>query len=688
MSWTPELKGRGRRSWIERIVSPNKVIFNPGDCVEYTERRDEKGYGIIDRFREIASPDGIRLQVRLLLLYHPESVGVEGADAELLLSHFLEYVPATALSEQKLTVVNSEPTDQETAKTRSFFIYRAINHQNKVKGPVKLLETAEATSFGVVSLFRGERDSPLKGKVSTPKTHKTYGSRDPQTVTPQRLFPDSLSASRAESSRSESDSDSRESWGSGSESQSELSESESQDSGSPLDNSDTDVPKPSPSPRKRNVRPQQQQSPKKARGRPENRNNSSQKHDTKPLLLPSTPRKPRTLEKPDLQARVSLHISSVPDSLPCREDEFSAVFLALENAIGAETGSCIYISGTPGTGKTATVMEAITQLYLRVEDGELQKFEFIDINGMRLAHSTAAYDLLWEAVSAAMGNSAKKRLSTANIVSSLESEFRRKNRERSPVVVLLDELDMMVTKEQKLMYNFFNWPSLPHSKLVVIAIANSMDLPERQLSNRISSRLGLTRITFKGYTFDQLRQIIMGRLEEIDIIDADAVEYAARKIAGVNGDARRVLDLIRRAVELGGGNRVGLEEVRHAIAENHATPMTAYLQRLPVSGKVLLCGLLARVRRTRNTEAPLSSVLSQAEELVPLAKKANLIKKVLYADEKRLNGFQFVVNELVEAGVIVRQAIQGEATPKIRLLITQQALKEALESDIDVGGML
>lgn len=660
--------------------------------MEYMEKGDEKGYGVIERFREITSPDGITLQVRLLVLYTPESVGIEGADNELLATHLLEYIPASALTERKLTLVNSEPSQKEGPDAEKFFVHRAINHQKKIKGPVKMLETAEATSFQVVSLFRSEQDSPLKRKLSTPRKKGTSESQGRKTVTPVRLFsprsPDSPG-----SSDSGSDDNSRGSWESESESGSELPESENMEArGSFLDDSDGQEvmhePKPSPSPRKRRGRPpQKHDTPKKSRAHSisQETNNKSQ---AVTMSLPPTPRKPRPLEEADLQARASLHISSVPDSLPCRESEYSDIFLALENAIGAETGSCVYISGTPGTGKTATVMEAITQLYLRVEDGELPKFEFIDINGLRLAHSTAAYDLLWEAVSTAMGNSAKKRLSTANIVSTLESEFRKKNPRRSPVVVLLDELDMMVTKEQKLMYNFFNWPSLPHSKLVVVAIANSMDLPERQLSNRISSRLGLTRITFKGYTYEQLRQIIMGRLQDIDIIDADAVEYAARKVAGVNGDARRVLDLIRRAVELGGGNRVGLPEVRSAIAETHVTPMTTYLRRLPVSGKVLLCGLLARVRRTRNTEAPLSSVLGQAEELVPLAKQAKIIKQVLYADEKRLKGFQAVINELVEAGVVVRQAIQGEATPKIRLLIPQEVLKDALEADLDVGGML
>lgn len=55
------------------------------------------------------------------------------------------------------------------------------------------------------------------------------------------------------------------------------------------------------------------------------------------------------------------------------------------------------------------------------------------------------------------------------------------------------------------MYNLFDWPSRPGSKLIVVAIANTMDLPERIMMNRVSSRLGLTRMTFQPYTHTQLQ---------------------------------------------------------------------------------------------------------------------------------------------------------------------------------------
>lgn len=58
----------------------------------------------------------------------------------------------------------------------------------------------------------------------------------------------------------------------------------------------------------------------------------------------------------------------MPTSLPCREEEYNQILDYLEGAIDEGTGACIYISGVPGTGKTATVREVISALQERVDE--------------------------------------------------------------------------------------------------------------------------------------------------------------------------------------------------------------------------------------------------------------------------------------------------------------------------------
>ena len=51
----------------------------------------------------------------------------------------------------------------------------------------------------------------------------------------------------------------------------------------------------------------------------------------------------------------------------------------------------MYISGVPGTGKTATVHEVIHELENERDHGSLPTFRFIEINGMKLTEANQAY---------------------------------------------------------------------------------------------------------------------------------------------------------------------------------------------------------------------------------------------------------------------------------------------------------
>ncbi|KAL5118295.1 Origin recognition complex, subunit 1 [Pleosporales sp. CAS-2024a] len=365
---------------------------------------------------------------------------------------------------------------------------------------------------------------------------------------------------------------------------------------------------------------------------------------------------PAALHSPFQIARNQLHVSSVPAALPCREEEFSAVYSHLEAAITDGSGSCIYISGTPGTGKTATVREVVAQLHASVQAEELDDFIFVEINGMKVTDPHQSYSLLWQALRG-------DRVSPSHALELLEREFSTPSPRRVPCVVLMDELDQLVTKNQSVMYNFFNWPGLRHSRLIVLAVANTMDLPERTLSNKISSRL--------GYTHEQLMQIIQSRLEGVpgNIVHPDAVQFAARKVAAVSGDARRALDICRRAVEIAetekasqdphdeaqsitpsrtgrgtngkllstsrpptdtaetdhrpikraapttGKGIVTFTTIKQAINEATSSPLQQALRALPLASKVLLSALLARIRRTGIGEAVLGDVVDEVKRL-------------------------------------------------------------------------
>ncbi|KAM0512208.1 hypothetical protein ACHAPE_009138 [Trichoderma viride] len=416
-------------------------------------------------------------------------------------------------------------------------------------------------------------------------------------------------------------------------------------------------------------------------------------------------------------ARSRLHVSAVPSSLPCREGEFSLVYSHLEAAITEGTGNCIYISGTPGTGKTATVREVISRLEEAVGSDELDDFIFVEINGMKITDPHQAYSLLWESIKG-------ERASPAQSLDLLEREFSNPSPRRVPCVVLMDELDQLVTKNQAVMYNFFNWPTLRHSRLIVLAVANTMDLPERTLSNKISSRLGLTRITFPGYNHDQLMKIIQSRLEGVpgNIVDADAVQFASRKVAAVSGDARRALDICRRAVELAESDapgdpmtpskranengipdqsrrgRVTISTIKRAINEATTNPIQQHLRGLPLTSKMLMAALLLRIRRSGLAETTLGETLDELQrstaytarpppgmaQILPGLGKGNQAGRRMVGRPQYIHTAAL---ELVAAGLVNLEAHRADRSSKLRLAIADDEVKMALRDDADLKSM-
>ncbi|KAA0153736.1 hypothetical protein FNF31_06439 [Cafeteria roenbergensis] len=238
-----------------------------------------------------------------------------------------------------------------------------------------------------------------------------------------------------------------------------------------------------------------------------------------------------------------VELSSVPDRLPCREAERASVRAFLEGGVRAGTAkSSLYLSGMPGTGKTATVREVLAGLRASAAAGELAPFDEVWVNALALSHPHQLYSTVWRALTT-------RNAAPARAAQLLEARFSAPSAGRRAVVLVVDELDCLVTRKQTVLYNLLDWPSRRHARLVVVGIANTMDLPERMLP-RVHSRLGLARVVFQPYTRDQIRDIVCDRLSGLSVFRSDAVEMAARKVAALSGDVRRALHICRRAAEL------------------------------------------------------------------------------------------------------------------------------------------
>ncbi|KAL5970674.1 Origin recognition complex subunit 1 [Taenia solium] len=328
------------------------------------------------------------------------------------------------------------------------------------------------------------------------------------------------------------------------------------------------------------------------------------------------------------------HLSN--DFLPCREGEFDAIFEFLFEHLQNGTGGCMYISGVPGTGKTATVTAVVKSMTGCVDEdgsGVIPPFKFVTVNGMQVSQPHQIYPQIHEALKG-------EKVSAYKAMLLLEDEFcsapRRRGGSTSPAcVLLLDELDLLCSRRQDVLYTLFDWTCRSsvgagsrdrgRRVLIVLAVANTMDLPERVLHHRVASRLGFNRLAFAPYSHEQLATIVNARLgsEFSSSFDVKAIELATRKVAAVSGDARRALDICRRAAELAqleGGQKaiITIQHVNAALREMFTSLGLTALRSVSHHERLLLRAIVAEVAARGTEEVPLSRCLQQLHVLCNL----------------------------------------------------------------------
>uniref|UniRef100_A0A914DQH0 Origin recognition complex subunit 1 n=1 Tax=Acrobeloides nanus TaxID=290746 RepID=A0A914DQH0_9BILA len=255
-----------------------------------------------------------------------------------------------------------------------------------------------------------------------------------------------------------------------------------------------------------------------------------------------------------------LHTSFIPENLLRREKEYAEIKSFFESCLEKDAESqALYISGVPGTGKTATVLKVKNDLE------QSNNFTFVHINGLEVTDPKAIFVSVYQ-----QATYEYKKISANNARQKLNAMFNYADNRRSPIIMLVDEMDMLLTRRQEIIYDIFNWTALPEAKVNVIAISNTLDLPERMLNHRISSRLGSNRISFQPYEWPEITEIIDHRISKCKAISNDAIQFASRKVAALSGDLRKALDIMQRGVEIALDNEateMTMEHVQKAIKE-------------------------------------------------------------------------------------------------------------------------
>ncbi|XP_067646829.1 cell division control protein 6 homolog isoform X2 [Eurosta solidaginis] len=374
--------------------------------------------------------------------------------------------------------------------------------------------------------------------------------------------------------------------------------------------------------------------------------------------------------------------------LPGREQELQELRNFFQKHIEQKRSGSLYVSGQPGTGKTAC-------LSLLLRSPELSKcLQCVYINCTSIASINGVYKKICTELKLHPSGRTER-----DYLASVQQHLRSSRR---MLLIVLDEIDQLCSSKQSVLYTIFEWPSLPNAQLLLVGIANSLDLTERTLM-RLNARCELKpqHMHFAPYTKQQIVEIFRSRLEEAGVLEVFppvTLQLLAAKVSAVSGDVRRALDIGRRVVEIAeqqmktGRREIDLKNL--ALGENavdnteevilkpvQVTQVAAVLNKVygvsqnlqediedsfPLQQKIVLCTLMLMIRKERNKDITIGRlhevyrrvcvkrnihVLDQAEfaGLVGLVetrgilrimrkKEPRLSKVLLQWDEEEVNG--------------------------------------------------
>lgn len=267
-------------------------------------------------------------------------------------------------------------------------------------------------------------------------------------------------------------------------------------------------------------------------------------------MTPKTPLTPTVAQTIYHQARQLFSRSADPGQLIGRDDERSRLREFLARRGVAQSHGCLYVSGPPGTGKSAMVNEITNEVV--AESSSIRKAY---VNCMSIKSSKDLYFTLVELLCD------ESEIDEEDAVVMLQKAFIPKKKSQHVSLVVLDEIDHILSLDLESLYRVFEWSMQKSSRLLLVGIANALDLTDRFLPRLKSRNLKPELLPFLPYTAAQIKAIIIRRLKSLlpgDKVDSDfipffhpvAIELCSRKVSSQTGDLRKAFEICRRALDL------------------------------------------------------------------------------------------------------------------------------------------
>ncbi|MEF8874341.1 MAG: ORC1-type DNA replication protein [Candidatus Thermoplasmatota archaeon] len=305
-----------------------------------------------------------------------------------------------------------------------------------------------------------------------------------------------------------------------------------------------------------------------------------------------------------------LRPSYIPEQLPHRGEQIQDLASIMVTALRGNRPSNVLIFGKTGTGKTAVVRFLEREVNrLKRENSETaeldDEFKNYDIDKVEYVYVNCEVVDTHYGVMKNIGNKFVEEWSdqipfTGWPMEKVYESLREKiDEEPRVVVIILDELDKLVTKSgDSVLYHLSKINSeLDKSKVSLIGISNNLKFTEF-LDPRVKSRLGEEKMIFPPYDAEQLKDILAdraGKAFEPEILGNDVISLCAALAAQEHGDARRALDLLRVSAEIAERERdeaVTTDHVYRAKNKIEQDCVREAVNTLPTHSKLVLYSIL------------------------------------------------------------------------------------------------